>query len=114
MRGATGAARPVRMRREVRAARRGTLMWMRLFRRAASAREPAVAIGDPRFDGWETVSTFEDQTTAVAWRDQLRGFGISAACVADHPLDRRGRGDIYLVVPPAEWSRANEILDNLD
>jgi hypothetical protein len=92
---------------------------MRPFRRGgglrrAGAREPAVAIGDPRFEGWETVSTFEDQTTAVAWRDQLRELGIGAACVADHPLDRFGRGDIYLVVPPQEWSRANEILDNLE
>jgi hypothetical protein len=88
---------------------------MRLFRRSAGvAREPPVAIGDPRFEGWETVGTFEDQSTAVAWRDQLRALGIDAGCVADHPLDRRGRGDIYLVVTPGQWSRATEILDNLD
>ncbi len=88
---------------------------MRPFRRrGGSAKEPPVAIGDPRFDGWETVSTFEDQTTAVSWRDQLQALGVDAACVADHPLDRRGRGDIYLVVPPSQWSRANEILENLD
>jgi hypothetical protein len=78
------------------------------------AKEPPVAIGDPRFDGWETVGTFEDQSTAVAWRDQLRALGVDAGCVADHPLDRRGRGDIYLVVAPGQWSRANEILENLD
>lgn len=72
-----------------------------------------VAVDDPRFAGWETVSSFEDQNTAVAWRDQLRGFGLDASCVADHPLDRFGRGDIYLVVPPQQWSRANEIVDNL-
>jgi hypothetical protein len=78
------------------------------------SKEPSVAIGDPRFDGWETVSTFEDQSTAVAWRDQLRALGLDAGCVADHPLDRRGRGDIYLVVAPGQWSRANEILENLD
>jgi hypothetical protein len=79
-----------------------------------SGREPPVAVGDPRFDGWETVSTFEDRTTAVAWRDQLRGLGVDAGCVADHALDGRGRGDIYLVVPPDQWSRANEIIENLD
>jgi hypothetical protein len=79
-----------------------------------SAKGPAVAIGDPRFEGWETVSTFEDRDTAVAWRDQLGGLGVDAACVADHPLDRLGRGDIYLVVAPGQWSRANEILENLD
>jgi hypothetical protein len=80
----------------------------------SGAREPSVAIGDPRFDGWEAVSTFEDQTTAVAWRDQLRGLGVDAACVADHPLDAHGRGDVYLAVPPDQWSRANEIIENLD
>ncbi len=71
-------------------------------------------VGDPRVEGWETVSTFEDERTAVAWRDQLRALGVDAACVADHPLDRFGRGDVYLAVPPAQWSRANEIVDNLD
>jgi hypothetical protein len=73
-----------------------------------------VAIDDPRFEGWETVSTFEDQSTAVAWRDHLRTLGVDAACVADHPLDQRARGDIYLVVAPGLWTRANEILENLE
>jgi hypothetical protein len=73
-----------------------------------------VAVGDPRFAGWETVSSFGDQNTAVAWRDQLRGFGLDASCIADHPLDRLGRGDIYLVVPEPQWSRANEIIENLN
>lgn len=71
-------------------------------------------IADPRFEGWETVSSFEDETTAVAWCDQLRLLGVDARCMADHPLDRFGRGDIYLVVPPEQWSRANEIIENLD
>ncbi len=71
-------------------------------------------IGDPRLENWETVSTFEEQTTALAWRDHLRSAGLDAACAADHPLDRFGRGDIYLVVPPEQWSRANEIVENLD
>jgi hypothetical protein len=87
---------------------------MSRFRKGRAVKEPAVAIDDPRLAGWETVSTFEDQKTAVAWRDQLRGMGVDASCVADHPLDRFGRGDVYLVVPPAQWSRANEILENLD
>jgi hypothetical protein len=84
------------------------------FRRGRTAKEPAVLVSDPRVAGWETVSTFEDERTAVAWRDQLRQLGLDAACVADHPLDQFGRGDVYLVVPPAQWSRANEIVDNLD
>jgi hypothetical protein len=87
---------------------------MGLFRGRGRVKDPPVAIGDPRFDGWETVGTFEDQVTAVAWRDQLRELGVGAACVADHPLDRHGRGDVYLVVPPGQWSRANEIFENLE
>jgi hypothetical protein len=78
------------------------------------AKEQPVAIGDPRLDGWETVSTFEEIKTAVAWRDQLRAMGLDASCAADRPLDRFGRGDIYLVVPPDQWSRATEIVDNLE
>ena len=85
-----------------------------MFRRRRAAKEPAVSIGDPRFDGWETFSTFEDQATAVAWRNQLRDLGLDAACVADEALDRFGRGDVHLVVPPDQWSRANEIVENLD
>ena len=88
---------------------------MRRFRLfGGTAKDPPVAIADPRFENWETVSTFEDQDTALAWRDQLRALGVGASCVADHPLDRRGRGDIYVVVPPDQWSRANEVLENLD
>lgn len=87
---------------------RGRPWWRRV------SREPAVAVGDPRFDGWETVATLEDSATAIAWRDHLREAGVDAACVADHPLDRLGRGDVYLVVPPGQWSRATEIVENLD
>ncbi len=84
------------------------------FSRRRAADEAAVLIGDPRLDDWETVSTFEDRVTAVAWRDRLRDMGLDAACAADHPLDRFGRGDIYLVVAPGQWSQANEIIENLD
>lgn len=84
------------------------------FLKRGRHRDEAVAIGDPRLDGWETVSVFEDRETAVAWRDQLRTMGLDASCVADHPLDRFGRGDIYLVVPPQQWSQANEVIENLD
>jgi hypothetical protein len=89
-------------------------MPVRRFRRGRAAKEPIVLIGDPRVEGWETVTTFEDELTARAWRDQLRDFGVDACCVADNPLDQFGRGDIFLVVPPAQWSRATEIVENLD
>ena len=79
-----------------------------------AAREPAVLIADTALEDWETVATFDDRTTALAFRDQLRGLGVDAKCAADHELDRFGRGDIFLVVPPDQWSRANEIIDNLD
>ena len=87
---------------------------MRIPRFRRSTKEESVAVGDPRLEGWETVSTFEEQRTALAWRDQLRHMGLDACCVADHPLDRLGRGDIYLVVPPEQWPRANEIVENLN
>ena len=89
-------------------------MSIRGFLRGRTAADPAIAVGDPRMEGWETVSVLEDKKTAVAWRDQLRALGIDASCVADHPLDRFGRGDIYLVVPPGQWSRASEIVDNIE
>jgi hypothetical protein len=73
-----------------------------------------VSVADARFEDWETVGTFGDRTTSLAWRDRLRELGIEAHCTADQPLDRLGRGDIYLVVAPGQWSRATEILDNLD
>jgi hypothetical protein len=84
------------------------------FLKGRASTKPAVAIGDPRFEGWESVSVFEDQTTALSWRDQLRSLGVDASCVADHAPDRFGRGDIYLMVPPEQWSRANEIVENID
>ena len=31
-----------------------------------------------------------------------------------HPVDRFGRGDIYLVVPHEQWSQSTEIVENLD
>jgi hypothetical protein len=87
---------------------------LRRFRKAPGSKDPTVSIGDPRLDGWETVSEFEKEAAAVAWRDRLRELGVDARCVADQPLDRFGRGEIYLVVPPEQWSRANEIVENLD
>jgi hypothetical protein len=89
-------------------------MPMPRFLKGRLAKEAAVLVDDPRLEGWESVSTFEDQKTAIAWRDQLRSIDVDACCMADHPLDRFGRGDIYLVVPPEQWSRASEIVDNME
>lgn len=68
------------------------------FLKSRVAKEEPVLIGDPRVEGWESVSTFKDRRTAVPWRDQLRSMGVEASCVADHPLDRFGQWDIYLMV----------------
>ena len=84
------------------------------FSKGRVAKEEAVLIGDPRVEGWESVSTFEDQATAVSWREHLRSMGIDASCVADRPLDRYGRGDIALRVLPEDWSEAELLLSNLD
>lgn len=84
------------------------------FLKRGAAKEAAISIGDPRFEGWETVSVLEDEKTALAWRDQLRAMGVDASCVADHALDRFGRGEVYLVVPPEQWSQANEIVEGLE
>jgi hypothetical protein len=58
------------------------------FLKGRVAKEEAVLIGDPRVEGWESVSMFEDQATAISWREQLRSMGVDASCVADHPLDQ--------------------------
>ncbi|HET9102711.1 MAG TPA: hypothetical protein VFN55_05105 [Solirubrobacteraceae bacterium] len=60
------------------------------------------------------MATFQDEATAVAWRDQLRLMDVPASCTADRPLDRFGRGDVFLVVPGEHWSRATEIVENLE
>jgi hypothetical protein len=78
------------------------------------AREPQVHVGDPRFDAWEMVRDFEDLSTARAFRQQVAEAGIEAVLTSDWPLDRFGRGDIALRVPPGAWSDAEELLSGLE
>ncbi len=73
-----------------------------------------VHIGDPRFDGWEVVAEYSELETARAFRDSLQEAGIPSELTADWELDRFGRGDIYLQVPPGHWSDAEEHLSNMD
>jgi hypothetical protein len=77
-------------------------------------REPELHVGDPRFDGWDVVRDFEDLATAQAWRRQLTEARIDAVLTADWPLDRFGRGDVALRVPPGSWSEAEEVLGEPD
>jgi hypothetical protein len=88
--------------------------WPRPRRRAAGDGDEQLKVGDPRFDDWEVVHDFEDLATARAWRLHLAEAGIEAAITSDWPLDRFGRGDIALRVPPGRWSEAEEFLSGLD
>jgi hypothetical protein len=83
-------------------------------RRARPASGDRLQVGDPRFDDWEVVREFEDLDSAQAWRRHLADAGIEAVVTSDHELDRFGRGDVYLQVPPGRWSEAEEFLANLD
>jgi hypothetical protein len=60
------------------------------------------------------VREFEDLASARAWRNHLEDLGVEAVITSDWPLDRFGRGDIFLQVPPGRWSDAEEILSDLD
>jgi hypothetical protein len=71
-------------------------------------------VGDPRFDSWEPVREFEELDAARAWRQHLESVGIEAVITSDWPLDRFGRGDISLQVPPGSWSEAEEALGDYD
>lgn len=71
-------------------------------------------VGDPRFDEWEVVRDFEELKAAQAWRRHLEDAGLEAVLTSDWPLDRFGRGDIALRVPPGRWSEAEELLADYD
>ena len=73
-----------------------------------------IHVGDPRFDGWEVVRDFADARTAQSWRGHLESAGLDAVLTADWPLDRFGRGDVALRVPPEQWSDAEALLSNID
>jgi hypothetical protein len=86
-------------------------MLRRLRRRS---REPGIHIGDPRFDGWDVVRDFDDLDSALAWRQHLEVAGVECALTSDWPLDRFGRGDVALRVPPGRWSEAEQVLGEFD
>ena len=69
-------------------------------------------VGDASYDGWEVVRDFDELEAARAWRQQLTDQGHEAVLTADHPLDKWGRGDIALRVPPGKWSQAEELLSD--
>jgi len=71
-------------------------------------------VADPRFDDWEVVRDYGDIETARAFCQTVNEQGIEAVLTTDWELDRFGRGDIALRVPPGRWSEAEELLDGLD
>jgi hypothetical protein len=73
-----------------------------------------VHVGDARFDDWEVVRDFEDLQTARAWGRHLADAGFEAVVTSDWPLDRFGRGDLALRVPPGRWSDAEDFLAGLE
>lgn len=85
----------------------------RLARLARGGDDP-IHVRDPRFDDWEVVRDFEDLNAAEAWRQHLEEAGIDSTLTSDWPLDRFGRGDIALRVPPGRWSDAEELLGKYD
>ena len=60
------------------------------------------------------VGDFDSVDAARAWRQHLEEAGLEAVITSDRPLDRFGRGDIALRVPPGRWSEAEEFLSGLD
>jgi hypothetical protein len=60
------------------------------------------------------VRDFGDLRTARAWHQSLIEAGFEAVLTSDWPIDRHGRGDISLRVPPESWSEAEWHLSNLD
>jgi hypothetical protein len=75
---------------------------------------PEIHVDAPEYDDWALVQDYEARETALAFRDRLRDLGLTAELTADHPLDRFGRGDIALRVPPGQYGDATVALDGLD
>ena len=73
-----------------------------------------VHVDAPQYDDWALVEDYENVETALAFRDRLRDLGVTAELTSDHPLDRFGRGDIALRVPPEQYGDATVALDGLD
>jgi len=50
----------------------------------------------------------------LAFNQQVREAGFDSVLTSDWPLDRFGRGDIALRVPPDQWSEADDLFSDLD
>jgi hypothetical protein len=91
------------------------MSWLgRAIRRRRDVEDMSLHVGDARFDDWEVVRDFENLETAQAWRQHLQESGVPSVMTSDWPLDRFGRGDISVRVPPGRWSEAEEALSELE
>ena len=75
----------------------------RLSRARRGGGEPAVHVGDPRFDDWEVVRDFGDLDSAAAWRQHLDEAGVTAFVA--HQLRQTGAFGIKVVNPGGERAR---------
>jgi hypothetical protein len=69
-------------------------------------------VGDAAYDDWDIVRDFGDLETGRAFRQSLADRGIDAVLTSDWPLDRWGRGDVSLRVPPGAGPEAEDLLDS--
>ena len=74
--------------------------------------EAELHVGNASFDDWDVVRDFGELETARAFHQTLIDRGLVAELTADWPLDRFGRGDIALRVPPGRGPAAEELLDD--
>lgn len=69
-------------------------------------------IGNASYDDWDVVSDYPELETARAFCQALTDQGFDAVLTSDWPLDKFGRGDIALRVPPGRGIEAEELLDS--
>jgi hypothetical protein len=80
-------------------------------RRGPGPGSAPVRVGDAAYDEWPVVRDFEEVASARSWLQHLRELGFDAVLTSDWPLDRFGRADIALRVPPQNWAEAADVLE---
>lgn len=85
-----------------------------MFRRRKGGLRIDLQVGDATWDDWSVVAGFSQLETARAFCQRLREAGFAAEITSDWPLDRFGRGDVALRVPPEDAIAAEEWLGEPD
>ncbi len=68
-------------------------------------------VGDASYDDWDVVRDFAELETARAFCQALTDQGAEAVLTSDWPLDKWGRGDIALRVPPGRGIETEAMLE---